>query len=438
MNNNFQKIALRFAAVTGLLVGGTGVACSSTSEPPAPGPPAPGPTGGTGSTTAGTGGTGGTTGGGGTTAGSGGTTAGSGGGNGCPAGQQMIMGACGCPTFNPDYCAAAGKCVNFTKNPDNCGACGMACGATQACVSSACTPELTPVAEIASCGKLYLVYANTTLYALNSMAGELLSVPATGTPVSIATGLTGASAFAVDATSAYVVNGMKVTKVTLAGGAKLDLVTETMPIYDVAVDATSIYYAVDKPATEVTEVYAGVIKKASNSTMTAPAAAMVVGLGMDNGQPKGVVVSGTNILYATDSSKNVEVQKGLPVGADPHTDALHYKLGASQGSLVFGHRSIQTDGTYVYWMQDSVQRSKFGDAMPVQAQVAMSLGLTVAFALSPTTAYFGSDMGDFGKGTIPSDMSIPLARKLDAITSIVVDATSVYVASGCKILKAPL
>lgn len=441
MNNHFQKIALRFAAATGLLIGGGFVACSSkTDDPIAPPPPTTGGSGtgvsGSGSQTAGTGGT--TGGGGGSTGGD--ATGGAGGGNGCPAGQQKLpTGECGCPAFNPDYCATAGKCVNFTKNPDFCGSCEMKCGETNACVNSACTPSLTDVTEIAGCGKLLLVTAASKLYALSAMTGELSSVPvAGGAATSIATGFTDAKAFAVDATgtSAYVVNGMKVTKVTLAGGAKLDLVTETKPIYDVAVDATSIYYAVDEPDTVAAEpVYAGVIKKASNS---AAGAGTIVGLGMDNGQPQGVTVSGMNILYATESSKNVEVQKGLPVGADPHTDTLHYKLGASQGSLIFGHRSIQNDGTYVYWASDNVYRSKFAEAAPVQAQAAGSLGLTTAFAINATSVYVGSDMGDFGKSPIGTDMIAQLARGLKTISSIVVDDTSVYVAAECKILKAPL
>jgi hypothetical protein len=438
VNNHFQKIALRFAAATGLLVGGGFVACSSkTEEPIAPPPPVGGSssTAGSGSQTAGTGGTTSTGGGGAATGGD--ATGGTGGGNGCPAGQQKLpTGECGCPMFNPDYCATAGKCVNFTKNPDFCGSCDTKCGATNACVSSACTPDLTAVTEVAGCGKLLLVSAASKLYALSTMTGELSSVPvAGGAAVSIATGLTDAKAFAVDATNAYVVNGMKVSKVPLAGGAPVALVTETKPIYDVTVDATSIYYAVDEPDTAAAEpVYAGVIKKAPLAGGTG----MVVGLGMDNGQPQGVTVSGMNILYATESSKNVEVQKGLPVGPDPHTDALHYKLGASQGSLIFGHRSIQNDGTYVYWASDNVYRSKFGEAAPVQAQAAGSLGLTTAFAINATSVYVGSDMGDLGKSPIGTDMISQLARGLGMITSIVVDDTSVYVAADCKILKAPL
>ncbi|HEY6081419.1 MAG TPA: hypothetical protein VIW29_21540 [Polyangiaceae bacterium] len=446
MKNSFQKIAFRFAAVTGLLVGGTSVGCSSTTDPVVAPPPTT--TGGNGSATAGRTGTGGSAGTGTTTGGSGGATAGSGGGggggNGCPPGQQMLPNGagCGCPAFNPDYCEAVGKCVNFTKNPEHCGACGMACGATNACVTSACTPDLTTVAEVAGCGKLYLLYANTTLYALNTMAGELLSVPATGAPVKIAGGLTGATAFAVDATNAYVVTGMTVSKVALtAGSTPMVLVTDTMPIYDVAVVGTTLYYAVDKATTDVApanEHFLGFVKSAPTATVTAAPGGTIVGGGMDLGQPKGVAVSGMNVLYASDSAQNVEVQKGLPVAADPKTDPLHYKLGASQGSLIFGHRSVQTDGTYVYWANDSIQRSKFGEATPVQGQVTASLGLTVAYALSPTTAYFGSDMGDLGKGAFMSDMATPLARKLETITSVVVDAASVYVASGCKILKAPL
>jgi hypothetical protein len=386
-------------------------------------------------------GTGGnSTGAGGKSTGAGGKHAGGvGGGAACPPGQQVLQdGVCACPSYKPDYCAAAGKCVNLVKDPDFCGSCEQACGATQACVDSDCTPELGTVAEVAGCGKLLLVQAHGTLYALNTLAGELLSVPvAGGAPASITMGLSDARAFAVNATTAYVAVGNKVAQIDLSSGARVDVVTEPTPIYDVALDASSVYYATDKPASDSSEAhlgFAGFIKRAP----LAGGAGVVVAGGMDQGQPHAVVVSGSNILYASESAKNVEVQKGLPVAADAYTDPLHYKLGASQGSLMLGHRAVQTDGTYLYWTNEAVQRSKFGDPAPVQEQATGSLGLTTAFALSPTTVYFGSDQGDLGRGAIRSDEATPMARRLDNITSMVVDATHVYVASGCKILKAPL
>ncbi len=111
--------------------------------------------------------------------------------NGCPPGQfKLANGVCGCPVFAPNYCAAMGKCVNFTKAPETCGSCEHACGSTQACVDSACTPELVQLTELADCGSVLLVYANATLYALSTGVGELSSVPvAGGAPSMIASGL---------------------------------------------------------------------------------------------------------------------------------------------------------------------------------------------------------------------------------------------------------
>lgn len=358
--------------------------------------------------------------------------------NGCPPGQQQLgSGKCGCPAFAPDYCGAIGKCVNFTKAPGTCGSCQHACGSTQACVASECTPELEQVVELPDCGSLLLVYANATLYALSTGAGELLSVSAgDGAPSTIATGLEGAVAFAVDATSAYVASGSKVTQVALSDGTKADVATDVMPIYDVAVQGSAVYYAVDKPAADVSAAHAdfgGFIKKVAS----AGGAPEIVAGGMDLGQPQGVAVAGMNVLYATESAKNVEVQKGLPVGADARVDPLHYKLGASQGSLLLGHRSVQTDGTYVYWSNDAVQRAKFADAAPVQEQATSSLGVTTAFAIDGAVVYFGSELGDLGKGQVPSDEAVAMARNLGRITSIVTSAASVYVAAECRILRAP-
>lgn len=412
---------------TGVTVGGTGFTVGGTGFTD----------GGTGFTVGGTGFTDGGTG----LVGVGGVggLGGIGNSNGCPPGQfKLANGVCGCPVFAPNYCAAMGKCVNFTKAPETCGSCEHACGSTQACVDSACTPELVQLTELADCGSVLLVYANATLYALSTGVGELSSVPvAGGAPSMIATGLSEAVAFAVDGTSAYVANGRKVTKVTLSDGAKADVATDVAPIYDVAVQGASLYYAVDKPAADTSAAHAdfgGFIKKVPIDGGTAE----VVAGGMDLGQPQGVAVSGTNVLYATESAKNVEVQKGLPVGANAYQDPLHYKLGASQGSLLLGHRSVQTDGGYVYWSNDAVQRSKFGDSAPFQEQATSSLGVTTAFALGGQKVYFGSDLGDLGKGTILADEVIPMARNLGRITSMVVEPGGVYVASECRILKAPL
>jgi hypothetical protein len=203
----------------------------------------------------------------------------------------------------------------------------------------------------------------------------------------------------------------------LSDGIKVDVTTDVMPIHDVAVQGSAVYYAVDKPDTDVSvahEDFGGFIKKVA----TAGGTPEIVAGGMDVGQPRGVAVLGTNVLYATENAKNVEVQKGLPVGADAHTDPLHLKLGASQGSLLLGHRSVQTDGTYVDWSNDAVQRSKFGDAAPVQEQATGSLGFTTAFAIDGGEVYFGSDLGDLGKGEIPSADAVAMARGLGRVTSI--------------------
>jgi len=118
--------------------------------------------------------------------------------------------------------------------------------------------------------------------------------------------------------------------------------------------------------------------------------------------------------------------------------------------LIFGHRSIQTDGTLVFWVNNGLQGAPImpdaegkypgkGIATPID-------GATItAFAVAGSKAYFteqvtGSDppVVSFEKSDFEATDSVRLARNLPNVTSIVVDSTSAYLASGCKILKSRL
>ncbi len=418
MNTRFKQVVVRGAVASGLLVGLGAVGCSSTTDTPA----SPGTSGTATMSTSGAsaGGSGG--------AAAGSSSSGSGGGGGaaagkCSDGKVMVMGACACPPYAPLFCEAVPKCVTPMKDPDHCGDCATKCNAMSACAAGKCTPDLATFGEAAGCGSLKLLSTADKLYALSTMTGTLSSfaLPAGGAAVPIATGLTGGTAFAIDATNAYVATGMTVTQVKLAGGAKTVLVTEATPIFDVAVDAGKIYYAVGKD-----------IKQADAA---APSAGVSVAVSADEGMAQGVAVSGGMVLYASNDAFNLE--------ADPIVGDMHVKIGASQSNLIFGHRSVQADATSVYWVQQGVQRALFGGADHAGKTVAVPLNSAQVIAYAVDSAaknvYIATDDGSLEKSTWVDGMDTVeatwMARALPTVSSVVLDATSVYVASECKILK---
>jgi hypothetical protein len=417
VNTILKRIVVGVASGAGLWAFSSLAACSSTNDPAiAPAPPGGGsPAGGNDA-----GGMPAASGAGGAAAGN--ATAGAGGAGKCPGNQIMMGGKCACPAYAPTFCDAIMKCVNQTKDPEHCGACEKACGATQACSASACAPELMPFGESAGCGgKLALLTTTDKLFVLNGMAGTLSSIALAsgGAATPVASALTGASAFTLDATNAYVVTGTSVTRVTLAGGAKAAVVQETGPIYDVALDTKgNLFYTQGK---EVRMVLAS----ATMGTGTK------VAEGIDEGEPQGVVVSADTVLYASASAFNVE--------SDPVASDMHVKIGASQGSLFFGHRSVQADATHVYWANGGLQSASFVGADHTGKSVGAPVeGNVTAYAINSTskTSYFASDTGNFEKSAFDAEMPTAIARGLGKVSSVVLDGTSFYLATPeCKILK---
>lgn len=416
VNIRFKQVAVRVAAATGLLAGYSMVACSSTDTPVNPGPMNTGNTGNT--NTAGTPATAGTnTGTGGASGGSAGAAAGM-----CPGNQIMLMGACMCPPYASTYCEAKTKCVSAMKDPDNCGGCDKPCGATNACAAGACTPDLAAFGDFAGCGTLELASVpGKALYVLSTMTGKLQMVPlpAGGAPVDIATVADG-TAFALDDKAIYVAAGMKVVRVDLATKMPTTLVTETSKVFDVAVADGKVYYAV---GTDVNQADAALPSSMGTS----------VAKSIDDGLAQGVAVSGGMVLYASNQAFNLE--------ADPIMGDMHAKIGASQSGLLFGHRSVQTDGTYVYWANGALQRAKFAgdDHAATTAAQPIDGKAIIAYAIDGTAkmAYIATEDGNFEKSSFDAaqDEATWVSRKLDKVSSIALDDTSVYLASGCKILK---
>lgn len=375
-----------------------------------------------GSTAQGGGGSGGASGSSAGTAGGGGTTAGTGGSAGsggaacepaCSAGQICNMGACVCPGYAPDHCAAAGVCTDFSEDPEHCGDCDTACAATSACSAGACTPEPSELYSTTACQKLTLALQGSTLYWVNEGAGTVVSMPVTGGDTTeLASGLTDASAIAVDDTNVYVVTGNGLSRIPLGGGSAETVVSEATPIYDVAVQDGVLYYAV---GTNVKSIAAD----ADGGTGT------VVATGVDNGEPQGVAVEGDYVLYASAVAYNVEV--------DSIAGDARVKLGASQGGLIFGAGSVRLAGTSVYWVNTSAVASADYTAEEVVQKTAASADDSItAFDVNDTTVYYGAG-GNIEKAAFGED-SLWIARNQGDVLSMILDGTNVYWSTGdCKI-----
>jgi hypothetical protein len=357
----------------------------------------------------------------------GGSSAGAGGAGKCPGNQiSKDGGPCMCPTYAPLYCDAITKCVSSMKDPDHCGGCDTKCTAMQACAAGACTPDLASFAEITGCGALELVSAPGKLYALSTMTGTLSSIalPAGGAATSVATGLTGGTAFTVDTMNAYVTTGMTLTRVNLTSGMKETVVTETAQIFDVAVDQGKLFYATGKDI------------KMVDATATA-GTGVSVAVSADEGEAQGVAVSGANVVYASNAAFNLET--------DPIVGEGHVKIGASQSGLLFGHRSVQADATTAYWVNMGLQSALVGGTNHAATTVAVPIEGKdiIAYAVDPakTMAYIATKDGSFEKSKFSDGASAMeatwVARALPKVSSIVLDDTSVYLASECKILKSP-
>ncbi len=336
----------------------------------------------------------------------------------------MLNGACSCPAYAATYCEALTKCVSEKKDPDNCGTCGMACGAMNACSEGVCTPNLATFGELAGCGKLLLVSVTGKLFALSTMTGDLnaFALPAGGAPTKVGT-VAGATAFAVDATNAYIAAGKTVVRQPLAGGASAIMVTEaTADVKDVAVADGKVFYVAGKSVKQL------------DAAATA-GTGVVVAESADEGVAEGLAVAGGFVLYASNLAYNLE--------ADPIAGEGHVKVGASQSGLIFGHRSVQADATHVYWANNSLQQAKYAGTDHAGVVVAQPIdgSKIIAFAVDGVakTAFIATEDGKLEKSTFESagagNEATWVARAVPTVSSIVLDDASAYIASECKILK---
>jgi hypothetical protein len=343
---------------------------------------------------------------------------------GCPGGLSCIAGNCRCPDHAPTYCQAAAKCIDLTSDPDHCGACTTQCSTLSACEQGKCTVEPLDLLSIPGCDQLTLQRGPDGLYVLSLGTHSLTRVGLPlGGPVELTTALSQPAAFTLGNNGfAYVVSDNTIKSVNLTSGATALVTQLNGPIADVAFADGTLYYAADQFLRSIDASVvggAGKIRTASNGGVT-----------------QGVAVSGEYAVFVSMTSFNVESLK-LDGGQQATT------LAASQGSLLFGHRSVQVDVAHAFWANGTVQfRPKDGGAAANSAGPAR--GIVTAFAIDGTDAgtsewtYFASFTGELEKAVVGSERATWMARGLGTGTSIVLDDQNVYVATkDCHVWQTP-
>ena len=336
----------------------------------------------------------------------------------CPEAQRCDGKVCGCPTYSPDWCEADATCTTFKHDPQHCGGC-QACGETEACNEGVCSPALSELASFPGCQQLLLQPALPWVYVLDDGSGKLwrLALGAADAPTLIASGLGTLNAFTVAGDTAYVANDSGIARVALSGGAVSTVAQASGPVHGVAEAGGKLFFS---SGSEVRSIDANA--EGGNGALVATA--------MNGGLPNGVVVSGDYVLFNADASFNLEAVQLGPKN--------HFKLSGPLLGMQLGHRSLQTDGKYVYSSHDGfLERNAFGGADTRLQNIGDCLSQTTAFAITPQAIYCATT-GIIAKRLFGDDQSRLLARNLGPVTSMVVDATNLYVAYACKLAKLPL
>lgn len=332
----------------------------------------------------------------------------------CAESQLCEDRSCRCPSSSPDWCESDQICTTFEYDADHCGGC-QACAETETCNDGVCGEGTRQLMTFPNCGELLLQPASPSLYVLDAGTGSLFRVAfgATGAPAPVATGLAGVKAFALSADAAYVATNAGVQRVALANGAIGTVTQSSSPVSGVAVAGDKLYYTV------------------GNDLLTIDASAQagqssVLATGMNGGLPNAVAISGDFVLFNADGSFNVE---GVEL-----TPNRHFIVSASQTGMFLGHRSLLTDGQYVYWEHDGfLNRSQFAGNDAGRRGLDFCPGVASALAFTPQAAYCGDQQGRIAENRYGSTTARTIARNLGKVTSLIVEDHQLYIAHACKL-----
>jgi hypothetical protein len=396
-------------------------------------------------------------------------------------------GVCVCQPEVPDVCADV--CTNTQTDTDNCGGCAKKCPATSVCNGGQCSPS--PIIVILApqtaadgtapnCGPLRLVAAGTTLYWTDTLAGTVNSFPtAGGATTVIASDQLAPTVLQVVGPNIFWLNsGAKtIMKAALPTGTPTPVVTAPVTEtgirgFAVSPDGLTVYFSSSK--IDQTVRPQGTISKvaASGGTIT------VVGT-EDHGIPAAVATDGISVAFTVDLSGDVHailVADGTlaqcklsPVdGGSEEIFVNCDRIAREQSSLFLD--SIFATGGSAYFVDGGVLKAGLTVNNPADTfdDIVGSLGggNFTAFTVDGTNAYLAETgtrncMTRNASGTecmfyaptfgilqktplIRDSTAVPLTRVVDStdatnplkITSVAVDATSVYYATGdCAILS---
>ena len=337
----------------------------------------------------------------------------------CAESQSCEGGFCRCSSSSPDWCESDQTCTSFEYDAEHCGGC-QACAETETCNDGVCGASTQLLTSFPDCGDLLLQPAAPSLYVLDTGKGALFRVAfgATDTPTPVAAGLKDVNAFALSADAAYVATKSGLQRVTLANGAVSSVTQTNGPVRGVAEAGGKLYYSVGYDLLSI-------------DASAEAGEGSVLATGMNGGQPNAVVVSGDYVLFNADGSFNIE---GIELGPK-----RHFRLSGSQNGMFLGHRSLLTDGQYVYWEHDGfMNRSLFAGSDTGQRGAGFCGGNASAIAFAPQGTYCGDKQGRIAENRFGANTARAFSRNLGKVTSLVVEDHELYIAHACNLSRVPI
>jgi hypothetical protein len=247
------------------------------------------------------------------------------------------------------------------------------------------------------------------------------------------------------ATSLYwIASGTKtVMTATITGmnpGAVAPAATEDIKGIALSADGKTLYYSAGKAVMQTTAMAGGTPKEAGHE---------------DEGFPTALAVAGDQIAYPADMTGDIDVMtinQAMPtVCASPGKPVMNVncaRLARSQGDLFTD--CIYIVGTKAYWLNGLSVYAALLDGTGTNETVGLTSNPTssknTALVVDAKNAYFSDDAGFIYTAPLVRDDSVEpdaavktLARNQGATSSIAVDATNLYWASGdCAIRSLPL
>ena len=323
----------------------------------------------------------------------------------------------------PTNLSCSGQCVDSTNDSKNCGACAHDCAST---VSTSAICSGSP----ATCG-----------------------CPEGPCPVALAP-LTSIQNIALDASNAYCATGNGgITKVPLGGGAPV--VLTTLSAYDIAVNATTIYwtngntieqmpigggtptvfaagqYGASRIAIDGASVYWSIYSGGdADSIMKAPLA---------GGAPVTLASGLTSVSDLAVDATNVYWMAGQAVMKAPLAGGTPVTLAQSSTYLALGRLAVAGGNVY-FTTGGSLEKVPVGGGMPVTLTSVDTSKSRIGFltidatSVYWTAAYSGAD-GTVMKMALSGGAPVTLAARQNLPGPVAVDSASIYWATADGVQK---